>query len=35
VDFGRLIKYRPPEDYIHFNRWLEACRARPTAKAGL
>lgn len=35
VDFGRLIKYRPPEDYIHFNRWLEACRARPAAKAGL
>lgn len=35
VDFGRLIKYRPPEVYAHFNRWLEACRARPAAKAGL
>ena len=35
VDFGRLIKYRPPEEYSHFNRWLEACRARPAAKAGL
>ena len=35
VDFGRLIKYRPPEEFSNFNRWLEACRARPAAKAGL
>tara|TARA_R110002167_G_scaffold3743_21_gene18220 strand:- start:535 stop:1152 length:618 start_codon:yes stop_codon:yes gene_type:complete len=35
VDFARLIKYRPPEAFTHFNRWLDACRARPAAKAGV
>jgi glutathione S-transferase len=35
LDFARLIKYQPPEAFAHFNRWLEACRARPAAKAGL
>jgi glutathione S-transferase len=35
VDFGRLIKYRPPEEYQNLARWLEACRARPAAKAGV
>lgn len=34
LDFARLIKYRPPEDYVHLARWLEACRARPAAQAG-
>ena len=35
VDFGRLVKYRPPEEYEHLNRWLAACNARPAASAGL
>jgi glutathione S-transferase len=35
IDFGRLIKYRPPEEHAHLGRWLEACRARPAARAGL
>ena len=34
LDFARLIKYRPPEELTHLARWLEACRARPAAKAG-
>jgi glutathione S-transferase len=34
LDFARLIKYRPPEELIHLARWLDACRARPAAKAG-
>jgi glutathione S-transferase len=34
LDFARLIKYRPPEELTHLSRWLEACRARPGAKAG-
>ena len=34
LDFARLVKYRPPEAFTHLARWLEACRARPAAKAG-
>lgn len=34
LDFARLVKYRPPDEFIHLARWLEACRARPAAKAG-
>jgi glutathione S-transferase len=34
LDFARLVKYRPPEEYAHLARWLEASRARPAAKAG-
>ena len=34
LDFARLVKYRPPEEFAHLARWLEACRARPAAKAG-
>lgn len=34
VDFGRLIKLKPPEDLAHVNRWAEAMRARPAASAG-
>lgn len=34
LDFARLVKYRPPEELTHLARWLEACRARPAAKAG-
>lgn len=35
IDFGRLVKYRPPEEFEHLNRWLAACLARPAAKSGL
>jgi glutathione S-transferase len=35
IDFGRLLKYRPPEELANLNRWSEALRARPAAKAGL
>jgi glutathione S-transferase len=34
LDFGRLIKYRPPAELENLARWLETCRARPAAKAG-
>jgi hypothetical protein len=30
-----MVKYRPPEEFIHLARWLDACRARPAAKAGI
>lgn len=35
IDFGRMIKFRPPEDLAHVGRWAEAMRARPAAKAGM
>lgn len=35
LDFARLVKYRPREEFTHLARWLEACRARPAAKAGV
>ena len=35
LDFARMVKYRPPEEFTHLARWLEACRARPAAKAGV
>lgn len=35
LDFARLVKYRPPEEFTHLARWQEACRARPAAKAGV
>jgi glutathione S-transferase len=35
LDFARLIKYRPPEEFTHLARWLDAGRARPAAKAGV
>lgn len=34
LDFARLVRYRPPEEFGNLTRWLEACRARPAAKAG-
>lgn len=34
LDFARLVKYRPPEEYGHLARWLADCRARPAAAAG-
>lgn len=35
IDFGRMIKFRPPEDLIHLARWADAMRERPAAKAGM
>jgi glutathione S-transferase len=35
LDFGRLIKYRPPAELENLHRWTEACRARPAATAGV
>lgn len=34
LDFARIVKYRPPAELENLARWLEACRARPAAKAG-
>ena len=34
LDFARLVKYRPPEEYEHLARWLADCRARPAASVG-
>lgn len=35
IDFGRLVKYRPPAEYTHLKRWLDLCLSRPAAKSGL
>ena len=35
LEFARLIRYRPPEEHAQLGRWLEACRARPAAQAGM
>ena len=35
LDFARLVKYSPPAEFEHLARWLETCRARPAAKAGV
>ena len=35
IDFGRMIKFRPPEEMTHVVRWADAMRARPAAKAGM
>ena len=35
LDFARLIKYRPPAEFVHLARWLETCKARPAAQAGV
>lgn len=35
LDFARLIRFRPPEEFANLNRWAEAMRARPAAKAGV
>jgi glutathione S-transferase len=34
IDFARLLKYRPPEEFVELNRWREAVMARPAAFAG-
>jgi glutathione S-transferase len=35
LDFGRLIKWRPPEALANVARWYEAMRARPEAQASV
>ena len=35
LDFGRMIKFRAPEDLTNFARWADAMRIRPAAKAGM
>ena len=35
IDFARMIKFRPPEELVHLNRWYTAMMARPAAKAGV
>ncbi|HEY8616940.1 glutathione S-transferase [Phenylobacterium sp.] len=35
IDFGRMIKLKPPQDLAHVNRWADAMRARPAAQAGM
>jgi glutathione S-transferase len=35
IDFGRMIKLKPPEELTQVCRWADAMRARPAAKAGM
>jgi glutathione S-transferase len=35
LDFGRMIKFRAPEELTNLARWADAMRARPAAKAGM
>jgi glutathione S-transferase len=35
IDFGRMIKFRPPEELTHVCRWADAMRTRPAAQAGM
>ena len=35
IDFGRMIKLKPPEELTNVCRWAEAMRARPAARAGM
>lgn len=35
LDFARMVKFKPPEELLHLNRWLTAIRARPSASAGV
>ena len=35
VDFGRMIKFKPPEDLARVADWVERMRARPAAAAGM
>jgi glutathione S-transferase len=35
LDFGRMIKFRPPAELTNLARWAEAMRARPAASAGM
>lgn len=35
IDFGRMIKFRVPDELTHVSRWADAMRARPAAAAGM
>jgi glutathione S-transferase len=35
IDFGRMIKLKPPEELANLGRWAEAMRSRPAAAAGM
>ena len=35
VDFGRMIKFKPPEEMTHVCGWAERMKARPAAAAGM
>jgi glutathione S-transferase len=35
IDFGRMIKFRTPEELVNVTRWAAAMRERPAAKAGM
>lgn len=35
IDFARMVRFRPPEELTHVNRWLRAMMERPAAKAGV
>jgi glutathione S-transferase len=35
IDFGRMIKFRLPEELVHVARWAAVMRERPAAKAGM
>lgn len=35
IDFGRMIKFRLPEELSNVRRWADAMRARPAAAAGM
>ncbi|MBU2135010.1 MAG: glutathione S-transferase [Alphaproteobacteria bacterium] len=35
IDFARMIRFRPPEELTHVNRWLEAMKGRESVKVAL
>jgi len=35
IDFGRMVRLKPPEDLAHVGRWAAAMKARPAASAGM
>lgn len=35
IDFGRMIKFRIPEELTHVSRWAAAMGARPAAASGM
>jgi glutathione S-transferase len=35
IDFARLVRFRPPEEFANLLRWAETMRARPAAQAGV
>jgi glutathione S-transferase len=32
IDFARMIRFKPPEELTHVNRWLDAMKARDSVK---